>query len=529
MPITVLADIRNPSQAQASSYTSSKELSALLSGAFSGDIDIYSNGGCTSEVSMPIGLSMNKKTTYYIKDKTNGDSTGGRQCYIYANAVYNKLFNEYPGHADALKHSRVALSGGGNSVSYSQFQNAGIRCGAYMRTTNKSSGAYNGSDGHSMIILSYDSSGVTYLEGNGDGKGLIRIDTKTWSEFNKAHLSGRSRYVSHVVQPTDSYYNANYVSYTVTYSANGGSGAPAAQVKKHGKTLTLSATVPTRSGYTFQGWGTAANAAKVSYKAGASFTANANTTLYAVWTKGCPGSHDYRYAVTKAPTVTAAGTLTGTCTRCDKTAAVNLPKLNTTDYTYKVKAAATCTADGTGTYTWKTAAYGSFSFSVTLSKTGHDYQNGACTRCGAEDPEYTVLTLTATCFGGHTDGVTVQVYQKDGAEPLHTLEAENGSCEIRGLATGDYTITFSKVDHVTESHTLTLEAGSSTLDVIIYLVGDISGDGKVNVSDISRLYIRIREESAEAADRSDINGDGRVDVIDASRLYAHIRGTKPLH
>lgn len=529
MPIQVLADIRNPSQAQASSYTTSKELSSLLTGVFSGDIDIYSNGGCTSEMSMPIGLSMNKKTTYYVKDKTDSDSIGGRQCYIYANAVYNKLFNECPGHADDLKHSRVAISGGSKSVSYSQFTNAGIRCGAYMRTTNKSSGAYNGSYGHSMIILSYNSSGVTYLEGNGDGDGLIRIDTKTWSEFNKAHLSGRSRYVSHIVQPTDSYYNANYVSYTVTYSANGGSGAPAAQVKKHGKALTLSATIPTRSGHTFQGWGTAANAAKASYKAGGSFTSDANTTLYAVWTKGCPGSHNYRYAVTKAPTAGAAGTLTGTCALCGKTATVSLPKLSTTDYNYTVKTAATCTADGAAQYTWKTTTYGSFRFDAALKKTGHAYQEGLCAHCGEADPEYTVLTLTATCFGGHTDGVTVRLYQEDSTEPLHTLEAENGSCEIRGLATGEYTVTFSRVGHVTEAHSLVLEAGSSTLDVIIYLVGDLSGDGKVNVSDISQLYIRIREESAEAFLRCDINSDGRVDVIDASMLYAHIRGTKPLH
>ena len=529
LPLQVFADIRNPSQAQASSYTTSTELAALLNGVFSGDIDIYSNGGCTSEVSMPIGWSMNKKTTYYLKDKTDSDSIGGRQCYVYAQAVYNKLFNECPGHADDLNHSRVAISGGSKTVSYSQFQDAGIRCGAYMRTTNKSSGAYNGSYGHSMIILSYDSNGVTYLEGNGDGDGLIRIDTMTWSAFNSAHLSGRSRYVSHIVQPTDTYYNNNYVSYKVTFNANGGSGAPAAQIKKHGKTLTLSSTVPTKSGHTFQGWGTAANATKVTYKAGASYTANADATLYAVWAKGCPGSHDYRYAVTKAPTIEAAGTLTGTCSKCDKTTTVSLPKLSTTDYSYQVTTAATCTTDGTGLYTWKTTTYGNFPFTVTLDKTGHSYEDGTCTLCGEEDPEYTVLTLTATCFGGHTEDVTVRVYEKDSEEVLHTLEAEDGTCEFRGLAAGEYTITFSKVNHVTEAHTVILEGGSSTLDVIIYLVGDLSGDGRVNVIDISMLYSQIKEDNVEAALRCDINGDGQVGILDASKLYAHIRGTKPLH
>ena len=527
LPIGVLADIRVPSQAQASNYTSSKALATLLTGVFNGDIDIYSNGGCTNEVSMPLGLSMNKKTTYYLLDKTDRDSIGGRQCYVYAQAVYNKLFNECVGHADGLNHSRVAISGGGKTVSYDQFTKAGIRCGAYMRTTNKSSGAYNGSYGHSMIILSYDSNGVTYLEGNGDGDGLIRIDTKTWSDFNSSHLSGRSRYVCHVVQPTDTYYNTNFVTYTVTYNANGGTNAPADQEKKHGTTLTLSSTIPTRSGYTFQGWGTAANATSVAYKAGAGYTANANATLYAVWVKGCPGSHDYRYKVTTAPTTEKAGALTGTCALCDKTTTVALPKLTTGDYSYNVTTAPTCTAEGIGQYTWKTTTYGSFSFNTSVDSTGHSYESGLCIHCGEEDPDYTVLTLTATCFGGHNEDVTVQVYQ--GEELLHTEDAQDGICQLQGLAAGEYTITFSKKNHVTEAQTLVLEAGSSTLDVIIYLVGDLTGDGKVNISDISKLYIQIREGSIANLSRADINTDGRVDVIDASQLYAHIRGTKPLH
>ena len=37
--------------------------------------------------------------------------------------------------------------------------------------------------------------------------------------------------------------------YTISYNANGGSGAPASQTKTYGTTLTLSSTKPTRSGY----------------------------------------------------------------------------------------------------------------------------------------------------------------------------------------------------------------------------------------------------------------------------------------
>lgn len=75
----------------------------------------------------------------------------------------------------------------------------------------------------------------------------------------------------------------NKPSYTVSYNANGGSGAPAAQTKTPGTALTLSTTVPTYTGRTFQGWGTSASDTTVDYAAGASYTTDADITLYAIW------------------------------------------------------------------------------------------------------------------------------------------------------------------------------------------------------------------------------------------------------
>lgn len=71
--------------------------------------------------------------------------------------------------------------------------------------------------------------------------------------------------------------------YTVSYNANGGTGAPASQTKQHDITLTLSSTQPTRSGYKFAGWGTSATDTGVKYAAGGQYTGNANITLYAIW------------------------------------------------------------------------------------------------------------------------------------------------------------------------------------------------------------------------------------------------------
>ena len=70
--------------------------------------------------------------------------------------------------------------------------------------------------------------------------------------------------------------------YTVSYNANGGSGAPAAQTKTYGVNLTLSYTVPTRANYNFKGWATSASGS-VAYQPGGTYSSNAAVTLYAVW------------------------------------------------------------------------------------------------------------------------------------------------------------------------------------------------------------------------------------------------------
>ena len=72
-------------------------------------------------------------------------------------------------------------------------------------------------------------------------------------------------------------------SYTVSYDANGGTGAPASQVKKYGETLKLRTDIPTRSGYDFLGWAESPTATSATYLAGANYSENAGITLYAVW------------------------------------------------------------------------------------------------------------------------------------------------------------------------------------------------------------------------------------------------------
>lgn len=116
-------------------------------------------------------------------------------------------------------------------------------------------------------------------------------------------------------------------SYTIKYNANGGSGAPSSQTKWYGTNIKLSSETPTRPGYTFSGWGTSSTTLSVSYSAGATYSSNANITLYAIWTP-------ITYAVKFSPNGGSGGPLAQT-----KTHGVDLKIPTTiptrTNYTFK--------------------------------------------------------------------------------------------------------------------------------------------------------------------------------------------------
>lgn len=103
----------------------------------------------------------------------------------------------------------------------------------------------------------------------------------TSSTAASATYAAGANYTANAAATLYAVWKAN--TYTVSYNANGGTGAPASQTKTYGKTLTLSSTKPTRTNYAFKGWGTTANATAATYAAGGNYTGNAAITLYAVW------------------------------------------------------------------------------------------------------------------------------------------------------------------------------------------------------------------------------------------------------
>ena len=148
-------------------------------------------------------------------------------------------------------------------------------------------------------IVSFDANGGTvsaeskkvYLNAN---YGTLPTPTRTGYTFNGWYTAKNggtkitSNSVVNITADQTLYAQWTPKTYTVTYNANGGSGAPSAQTKVYGTNLTLSSTIPTRTGYTFKGWATSASGS-VAYVAGATYTSNSEATLYAVWQANTPG------------------------------------------------------------------------------------------------------------------------------------------------------------------------------------------------------------------------------------------------
>ncbi len=80
--------------------------------------------------------------------------------------------------------------------------------------------------------------------------------------------------------------------YSITYNANGGSGAPSVQTGSKG--YTISSKIPTREGYNFLGWSMNKNATTGIYMPGNYITLTGNITLYAIWEREVGVVNDVR-------------------------------------------------------------------------------------------------------------------------------------------------------------------------------------------------------------------------------------------
>lgn len=113
-------------------------------------------------------------------------------------------------------------------------------------------------------------------------KGYSFLGWSTSASATSATWSAGGSYTTNASDTLYAVWKAN--TYTVSFDANGGVGAPSSQTKTYGESLTLSTTKPTRTNYIFKGWGTSSSSTTVAYQPGGAYTANTSKKLYAIWT-----------------------------------------------------------------------------------------------------------------------------------------------------------------------------------------------------------------------------------------------------
>ncbi|MBR6550262.1 MAG: InlB B-repeat-containing protein [Paludibacteraceae bacterium] len=222
--------------------------------------------------------------------------------------------------------------------------------------------------------------------------GSSKTDDLTLGSTNIGKMFDGSSWVDYNVDPV------------VTFKANGGTGSDYTQTVKYNTSTALTANKFTRTGYSFNGWKTAANSG-TSYANQASVKFTANTTLYAQWTanqytitykdqggsnfsgshaSGYPTKHTYGTATTLSTATKTGYTFDGWFTTQDCTGSA-ITSLGATAYTAAITLYAkwtankyTVTLDNQSATTAGTASvqatYGSAMPSATMpQKTGYTF------------------------------------------------------------------------------------------------------------------------------------------------------------
>lgn len=354
--------------------------------------------------------------TYLMMDKTFGSSHYTREgsatyTVYYVKNASSSIYYNYA-NAGTAYPTKTVSGRPGNSFTVTSPTITGY-------TPNKSSvtGTY-GSGSH--VVTYYEKSYTVTYNANG-GSGAPGVQTKKY--FTNLKLSStiptRTGYsfggwgttstdTSINYSPGDTYSSNSSITlyaiwnrnkYTVSFNANGGSGAPASQTKLYGLDMTLSSTVPTRSGYTFKGWGTSSTSTTASYQPGGTYTSNSARTLYAIWESNAPTTYTVSYNANGGSGAPASQTKTH-----GVTLTLSSTKPTRSGYTFlgwsTSSSATSASYSAGGSYSTNASCTMYAVWSCSHSSTSQHYVTGCdwertCNNCG-------VVTATGTTHGPYS-------------------------------------------------------------------------------------------------------------------------------
>jgi len=217
--------------------------------------------------------------------------------------------------------------------------------------------------------------------------------------------------------------------------------------------------------------------------------------------------HNYVGRIEIAPTCVDEGVMRHTCTVCGDNFTVAIPAVGH-DYS-AVVTAPTCESAGYTTHTC--ANCGDSYVDAEVAALGHAYKS--------------VVTIAPTCT---EDGVKTYTCQNCDSSYIEAIPA-NGehtyghacseSCSVCGVANdGAAAHTYSHV------YDVDCDVCGAVREVTI-LMGDLNGDGKVNIRDLGLLQQYLNGwEVTILADVADLNADGKINIRDLGLFQQYLNG-----
>ena len=150
--------------------------------------------------------------------------------------------------------------------------------------------------------------------------------------------------------------------------------------------------------------------------------------------------------------------------------------------------------------------------------------------------QYTVRTEGVTVGGNVesylTDGdVTVELVCEGEVVYSTVVSGKTAEYAMDGVVAGSYTLRISKENHVTQEIEIVVGEETVVQDVVICPVGDVTGDGVVNIKDFQRLLRHVNKTAPltdYALSCGDVTDDDACNIKDFQRLLRHVNKSKPL-
>lgn len=144
-------------------------------------------------------------------------------------------------------------------------------------------------------------------------------------------------------------------------------------------------------------------------------------------------------------------------------------------------------------------------------------------------PTGVTVSGTVTSFGSETEDVTIQLTESGKSEVAceTAVKGNSASYSIAGVSAGTYTMKVMKKGHATREYTVTVADSPVTQDVKIHLLGDVSGDGKINTTDYGRVLRHTKGTTLLTGYEflcGDVDSSGKLNTTDYGRILRHAKG-----